>query len=154
MRGRPRRGRPRHGRWHAARRRAVRAGRLARQRARTATATGPPGALGLLQGDYQAWAIAFPDRDTGFVAISGSAGQSTTVRSWIERTTDGGRVWVAGRTALGQDQPGAQLGLAFVSAQQGWAYWPGLFFTRDDGVMLIRGQHASALSPSSHGRTG
>lgn len=99
-----------------------------------ATATSPPGMSGLLQGKYQALAIAFPDRDTGFAAISGSAGASTTVRSWIERTADGGRVWVAGRPALGPDQPGAQLGLAFVSAQQGWAYWPGLFFTRDGGV--------------------
>lgn len=99
-----------------------------------ATAASPPGAPGLLQGKYQAWAIAFPDRDTGFVAISGSAGQSTTVRSWIERTTDGGRAWVAGRPALGPDQPGAQLGLTFVSAQQGWAYRPGLFYTRDGGA--------------------
>jgi photosystem II stability/assembly factor-like uncharacterized protein len=104
------------------------------------TSPGPaaPGSLppmpGLLQGKYQAWAIAFPGRDTGIVAVAGYPGASMTVRSWLERTADGGRVWVAGRPASGQDQPGAQGGLAFASARQGWAYGPGLFYTRDGGA--------------------
>jgi photosystem II stability/assembly factor-like uncharacterized protein len=89
---------------------------------------------GLLQGKYQALAIAFPGRGTGIAAIAGYAGASTTVRSWIERTTDGGRHWAASRPASGQRQPGAQAGMAFVSAQQGWAYGPGLFFSRDGGA--------------------
>jgi photosystem II stability/assembly factor-like uncharacterized protein len=100
----------------------------------SATAGSPPRRPGLLQGKYQALAIAFPDRDTGIAAISGYAGQSTTIRSWTERTSDGGRHWAASRPASGQDQPGAQAGMAFVSAQQGWAYGPGLFFTRDGGA--------------------
>jgi photosystem II stability/assembly factor-like uncharacterized protein len=100
----------------------------------SATSGGLPGKPGLLQGKYQALAIAFPDRDTGIAAISGYPGQSTTVRSWIERTTDGGRHWVASRLASGRDQPGAQVGLAFASAWQGWAYGPDLFFTRDGGA--------------------
>jgi len=95
---------------------------------------GPPRMPGLLQGKYQAIAIAFPGRDTGIAAISGYAGESTTIRSWIERTTDGGGHWAASRPASGQHQPGAQGGLAFASAQQGWAYTPGLFFTRDGGA--------------------
>ena len=90
---------------------------------------------GVLKGKYQALAIAFPSRDTGITAILGYADQSTTLRSWIERTTDGGRHWAASRPAIGQYQPGAQAGMAFVSAQQGWAYLPGLFFTRDGGVI-------------------
>jgi photosystem II stability/assembly factor-like uncharacterized protein len=100
----------------------------------SATSTSPPRMPGLLQGKYQALAIAFPDRDTGIAAISGYAGESTTVRSWIERTTDGGRHWAASRPAIGQHQPGAQAGMAFASAQQGWAYGPDLFFTRDGGA--------------------
>jgi photosystem II stability/assembly factor-like uncharacterized protein len=100
--------------------------------ARPAMTGSPP--AGLLQGKYQAVAIAFPSRGIGIAAISGYAGDSTTVRSWIERTTDGGRHWVAGLPALGQDQAAAQTGLAFVSAQQGWAYGPGLLFSRDGGV--------------------
>jgi photosystem II stability/assembly factor-like uncharacterized protein len=100
----------------------------------SATPGSPPRMPGLLQGKYQAFAIAFPDRDTGIAAISGYAGESTTVRSWIERTTDGGRHWVAGHPAIGQHHPGAQLGMAFVSAQQGWAYGPDLFFSRDGGA--------------------
>lgn len=102
--------------------------------ARSARVGGPPRMPGLLQGKYQALAIAFPSRDTGITAILGYAGQSTTLRSWIERTTDGGRHWAASQPAIGQHQPGTQAGMAFVSAQQGWAYLPGLFFTRDGGV--------------------
>jgi hypothetical protein len=94
----------------------------------------PPRMPRLLEGKYQTLAIAFPGRDTGIAAIAGYAGASTTVRSWIERTTDGGRHWAASRPASGQRQPGAQAGLAFVSAQQGWAYGPGLFFSRDGGA--------------------
>jgi photosystem II stability/assembly factor-like uncharacterized protein len=101
---------------------------------RSTTPGSPPQMPGLLQGKYQAFAIAFPGRDTGIAAISGYAGQSTTVRSWIERTTDGGRHWVASRPAIGPHHPGAQLGMAFVSAQQGWAYGPGLFYSYDGGV--------------------
>jgi photosystem II stability/assembly factor-like uncharacterized protein len=89
---------------------------------------------GLLRGKYQALAIAFADRDTGLAAIAGFGGESTTVRSWIERTADGGRHWVASRSAIGQHQPSAQNGMALVSAQQGWAYDPDLFFTRDGGA--------------------
>lgn len=101
---------------------------------RPATTSSPSATPGLLHGKYQALAIAFPSPGIGIAAISGYAGQSTTVRSWIERTTDGGRHWVAGPPALGQDQPAAQSGLAFVSAKQGWAYGPGLLFSRDGGV--------------------
>ena len=100
----------------------------------SATSGGVPGTPGLLQGKYQAWVIAFPDRDTGIAAISGYPGEYTTVWSWIERTTDGGGHWVASRPASGPDQPGAQGGLAFASARQGWAYGPDLFFTGDGGA--------------------
>jgi hypothetical protein len=100
----------------------------------SAASSGLPPMPGVLQGKYQAWAIAFPGRDTGIVAFTGYAGASMTVRSWLESTADGGRVWVAGRPASGQDQPGAQGGLAFASARQGWAYGPDLFFTRDGGA--------------------
>lgn len=100
----------------------------------SATAGSPPRMPRVLQGKYQALAIAFPDRDTGIAAISGYPGESTTLRSWIERTADGGRHWAASRPAIGQHQPGAQAGMAFASAQQGWAYGPGLFFTRDGGA--------------------
>ena len=88
----------------------------------------------LLHGKYQALAIAFPGRHTGVTAISGYAGASSTLRSWIERTADGGASWTASRMASGQHQPGAQFGMAFLSARQGWAYGPGLFFTRDGGA--------------------
>ncbi len=55
---------------------------------------------GLLHRKYQALAIAFPGRDTGIAAIAGYAGESTTVRWWIERTTDGaGRHGVRVRAA-------------------------------------------------------
>lgn len=93
-----------------------------------------PQASGLPQGKYQANAIAFPGRDTGIATISGFTGESTTVRSWIVRTADGGMHWTASAPAAGQHQPGAQLGMAFVSARQGWAYGPDLFFTRDGGA--------------------
>ena len=96
--------------------------------------TSPPRMPRLLQGKYQALAIAFPDRGTGIAAIAGYVGASRTVRSWIERTTDGGRHWAASRAASGQRQPGAQAGMAFVSARLGWAYGPGLFFSRDGGA--------------------
>jgi len=89
---------------------------------------------GPLHGKYQALAVAFPGRGTGIAAIAGYSGQSTTIWSWFERTSDGGRHWTAGRPARGQHQPGAQAGLAFVSARQGWAYGPDLFFTRDGGA--------------------
>src|SRR5690349_6461914 len=94
----------------------------------------PHGSAMLPDGKYQASGIAFTDRETSFAAIAGYAGASTTLESWIERTTDGGRHWAAGRPASGQQQPAAQVGMAFVSAQRGWAYEPGMFFTRDGGV--------------------
>ena len=105
----------------------------------TATPSGSAGAGGgvrmrELHGKYFALAIAFPGRDTGFTAISGYAGASSTLRSWIERTADGGASWTASRMASGQHQPGAQAGMTFVSARQGWAYEPGLFFTLDGGA--------------------
>ena len=87
-----------------------------------------------LPGKYQALAVSFPGRDAGIASISGYPGQSATLRSWIDRTADGGKSWVASGPASGQHQPGAQAGMAFVSAGQGWAYLPGLFFTRDGGV--------------------
>jgi photosystem II stability/assembly factor-like uncharacterized protein len=121
---------------------APRPGRATSGSASSATAT-PSGLAGagsgarlrdLLHGKYQALEIAFPGRDTGFTAISGYAGASSTLRSWIERTADGGASWTASRMASGEHQPGAQTGMAFVSARQGWAYEPGLFFTRDGGA--------------------
>jgi photosystem II stability/assembly factor-like uncharacterized protein len=99
-----------------------------------APAGSPPRRPGPLRGKYQALAIAFPAPGTGITAIAGFADNGTTVQSWIERTADGGRHWAASRPASGQHQPGAQAGLAFVSAQQGWAFLPGLFFTRDGGA--------------------
>ena len=87
-----------------------------------------------LPGKYQALAVSFPGRDAGIALISGYPGKSATLRSWIDRTADGGNSWVASGPASGQHQPGAQAGMAFVSAGQGWAYLPGLFFTRDGGV--------------------
>jgi photosystem II stability/assembly factor-like uncharacterized protein len=92
----------------------------------------PPAAE--LNGKYQAIELAVPGHDTSITAISGYAGQSTTVQSWIERSADGGRHWIAGPLASGQHQPGAQAGMAFVSARQGWAYLPDLFFTLDGGA--------------------
>lgn len=99
----------------------------------------------LLHGKYQALGIAFPDRETGFAAIAGYPGTSTTLESWIERTADGGMHWLASRPVSGQHQPGAQVGLAFVSARQGWAYEPGLFFTRDGGVTWLAERTRLAL---------
>jgi photosystem II stability/assembly factor-like uncharacterized protein len=108
--------------------------RLPSSAAGSATASSPRRRPGLLQGKYQAIAIAFPDLNTGITAIVGFAGDSTTAQSWIERTTDGGRHWAAGQPASGQHQPGAQGGMAFASTHKGWAYLPDLFFTRDGGA--------------------
>jgi len=96
---------------------------------------GKPGrSPGLLHGKYQALAVAFPGGGRGFALLSGYPGTSSTVRSWVDRTAGGGRHWTASPPASGPDQPGAQAGLAFASASQGWAYLPGLFFTRDGGA--------------------
>ena len=76
----------------------------------------------LLHGKYQALAVSFPDRVAGIASISGYPGKSVTLRSWINRTADGGQSWVASGPASGQHQPGAQAGMAFVSAAQGWAF--------------------------------
>jgi photosystem II stability/assembly factor-like uncharacterized protein len=89
---------------------------------------------GLLQGKFQALAFVSPGRRVGIASFLGFPGGSTTVWSWIARTSDGGRHWTAGPPARGQRQPGAQSGLAFTSTRQGWAYEPGLFFTRDGGA--------------------
>jgi photosystem II stability/assembly factor-like uncharacterized protein len=96
--------------------------------------TGPPRLTGLLQGKYQALALASPGRRVGVAAFSGFPGGSTTVWSWIARSTDAGMRWTAGQPARGPRQPGAQSGLVFLSARQGWAYGPDLFFTRDGGA--------------------
>jgi len=88
----------------------------------------------LLHGKYQALAVAFPGGGRGFALLSGYPGTSSTVRSWVERTADGGRHWTASPPVSGPDQPGTQAGLVFASASQGWAYLPGLFFTRDGGA--------------------
>jgi photosystem II stability/assembly factor-like uncharacterized protein len=94
----------------------------------------PPRLTGLLQGKYQALAVAFPGHGILVAAFAGFAGGGTTSWSWMARSTDGGRHWTAGQPAKGQHQPGAQSGLVFVSARQGWAHGPDLFFTRDGGV--------------------
>jgi photosystem II stability/assembly factor-like uncharacterized protein len=94
----------------------------------------PGRASGLLHGKYQSLAVAFPGGGRGFALISGYPGTSATVRSWVERTADGGRHWTASPPVSGKNQPGTQAGLAFMSASQGWAYLPGLFFTRDGGA--------------------
>ena len=91
-------------------------------------------APGLLHGKYHAPAVAFA-AGRGVALISGYPGTSSTIWSWVERTADGGRHWAATRPTPGQDQPGAQAGLAFASRRQGWAYLPGLFFTRDGGAI-------------------
>jgi len=90
--------------------------------------------LGVLHGKYQTLGMALPGGGAGVVAISGYPGRSSTLRSWIDRTADGGRRWVTGPQVTGTDKPGAQYGMAFASSRQGWAYGPGLFFTRDGGA--------------------
>lgn len=90
-----------------------------------------PGTRGLWHGSYQARSIALPGGGVGVAVINGSAGENGPFVSVIERTTDGGRTWAAGRWVVGEDQPGAQTGMVFGSAQQGWVYGPELFFTRD-----------------------
>lgn len=92
-----------------------------------------------LLGKFTASPIVFANQQLGLVTIGGFVGTSRTVSSWQERSTDGGRTWLAGPVAHTSDgrspSPAAttQLGLAFVSSSAGWAYQPSLFYTRDGG---------------------
>lgn len=60
-----------------------------------ATASSPPGTQGLLQGKYQALAIAFPGGDIGLAAISGYAGQTgwPVGRPWARTSPQHKTAW-------------------------------------------------------------
>lgn len=93
-----------------------------------------------LIGKFTAAPIVFADARLGLVTIAGFVGDSTTVSSWQERTTDSGRTWTAGPVAHTSDGryptqvATTQIGLAFGRGSAGWAYQPSLFFTQDGGL--------------------
>jgi hypothetical protein len=103
-------------------------------------ATGRP-----LIGKYSSLAVAFPGASTGVLLMGGFADGSQSLRTWAERSTDGGRHWTAGTVQTGAHTATAQAGLAFVTDRSGWAYLPDLYYTTDAGLTWQRGPNKPAL---------
>lgn len=78
-------------------------------------------------GKYSVESISFPNASDGYALIGGYTGGNGPSLVWLDRTTDGGRSWQAGRI------PDDPAWLAFNSGSDGWAYRPMLLATTDGG---------------------
>lgn len=105
------------------------AGTLARPHSAASPAAGS-------NGDFYPSAITFGSASSGLVTAAFEIGYpvtSSTPYAWFDSTTDGGRTWGLVPVEPGEAAPAAQLGVAFLNAEDGWAYGERLYFTTDGG---------------------
>jgi hypothetical protein len=93
--------------------------------------TRPRSARLIPAGKYVPSAPSFPTSTFGLVTVGGFSRDG--FEAWVERTDDGGRRWVATRALTGFDHPAASQQLTFVTATQGWAAGPDLYYTVNGG---------------------
>lgn len=108
----------------------------------------PRSSAAWVAGKYGSGGLVVSAAGTGLVHLGGYPGSSSVVHSWQEQTDDGGQRWATGRAVRGSDQASAQAAMAFVTARQGWAFTPGLFYTTDAGHSWRREAAAPAVVDS------
>lgn len=96
--------------------------------------TGSPVPAPLMAGKFAANSIVYASPSTGLIGIAGYPDNSASPAGWLERSSDFGRRWTIGPATVGAAQAASQTGMAFTSAEDGWAYRPGLVFTTDAGL--------------------
>jgi photosystem II stability/assembly factor-like uncharacterized protein len=99
----------------------------------------------LVAGKFAANSIAYPSSSTAVIGIAGYPDNSTSPAGWLELSRDAGRHWTIAPATAGAALAASQTGMAFTSAEDGWAYRPNLVFTTDAGVSWQPAPAAPAL---------
>ncbi|MHB8449975.1 MAG: sialidase family protein [Mycobacteriales bacterium] len=87
-----------------------------------------------LDGKYVPGAVAFTSAGQGVITVGGSplTGEEVT-HYWMDRTSNGGRSWVAEPATIGLASVSADPYFRFLTGGHGWAYGTQLFATADAG---------------------